>query len=42
VHAQLTAPAAGWLGFRELDAGWYTGRPGLGLYHRYFGGVAYA
>jgi ubiquinone/menaquinone biosynthesis C-methylase UbiE len=26
-------------GFREVDAGWYTSRPGL--YQRYFGGVAY-
>jgi ubiquinone/menaquinone biosynthesis C-methylase UbiE len=28
-------------GFREVDASWYTGRPGFGLYQRYFGGVAY-
>jgi SAM-dependent methyltransferase len=28
-------------GFEEVDAGWYTSRPGAGLYHRYFAGVAY-
>jgi len=28
-------------GFGQVDAGWYTSRPGVGLYRRYFAGVAY-